>query len=178
RLAGGGRKRSQPIRNELAEAAWDRQLGSGARHLAAEGAEDLEREERVPARRPQEPGERRSGQADTETFPHEMVKRAERERRDLQPRDLLLRAKLLEPKRRLRPLAPRHEQADPLVLQASEHVGDDSRRGRVQPLDVVDPDQDGDRTCKRPNRSERRNGGLARLDGSVWAGLAAEERDL
>ena len=141
-LPGSCRKHRQPLGHELAEAARDRQLSGGAGHLAVEGAEDLEREERVPAGRSQEPGKRRPGQGDAETFPDELVKGAEAEGLNLETRDFLLRAELPEPERRLCPLASGHEQPNALVLQAPDRIRDDSRRRRVQPLDVVDCNQD------------------------------------
>jgi hypothetical protein len=45
-------------------------------------------------------------------------------------------------------------------------------------LDVVDRDKDRGRSCQHPNCSESANGNFVRLDRSVRARLAAEERDL
>ena len=103
---------------------------------------------------------------------------AERQRQELEPRDLVLGAELLELERRLELVAAGHEQSDRLVLQAPDRICDDSGRRRVQPLDVVDRDQNRGRACERPDRSERSYGSLARLDGGGRARLAAEERDL
>ena len=178
RLPSRRRKCRQPLRDKLTQAARDRQFGGGAGRLAAEGTEDLQREERVATRRSQEPRKGRPREGDAEALPDEMVKGAEGQRWDLERRALLLGAEPLEPERRLRPVAPSHEQSNPLVFQAPDDVGEDSRRGRVQPLDVVDRDQDRGRACEHPNRSERPNGSLPRLDGSIPARLAAKECDL
>jgi len=55
---------------------------------------------------------------EAETFADEVVQGAERERRDLESRDLFFGTKLLETERRFRSLAMRREQSDGLVRQA------------------------------------------------------------
>src|SRR2546423_14106735 len=106
-----------------------------------------------------------------------MVECAEGERWNFEPRDLFLRAKLLEAERRLRLVAPSNEQSDALVLQAPEHVGNDSCGRGVQPLHVVDRDQDRTRACERANGPDRPPGSLARLNAIVGAWLTAGARD-
>src|SRR5438105_15948073 len=106
-----------------------------------------------------------------------MVKGGECERRDLEPRDLLIRTELIEPERRRRPVAQGHEQPNALVTHPPDHVRNDSHRGRVEPLNVVDRDQDRGRACERPYRSQYRNRNVPRLRGSVRARLATQQCD-
>jgi hypothetical protein len=153
-------------------------MRGGAGQLAFEGAEDLEREEWITAGRPQEPGEGGPGESDAEPFPDETVECAEGKRWDLEPRDLLVRAELLERERWLRPFASSREDSDGLVLPTPDRVRDESRGRPVKPLEVVDRDQNGRRACEHAYRSERRDGSLPRPGRVVRAHLAAEERDL
>ena len=107
-----------------------------------------------------------------------MVQGAERERRNLESRDLFLGTKLLDTERRFRSFAMRREQSNGLVRQTPQCVCDDSRRRCIQPLDVVDRDQDRTRVRDRSNHAERADGSFARLNGRVGTRLTAEKRDL
>ena len=107
-----------------------------------------------------------------------MVQCTKSERRDLEPDDLFLLTQLLEPERRLRLVAPGCEESNGLVRQASEHVRNDSCRRGVEPLHIVDRNQNRTRTRERPNCSERPDRSLVRLNAIVWARLAAQERNL
>ena len=106
-----------------------------------------------------------------------MMKRAKGERRYLQPCDLPLGAELLELQRPRRTFALRHEQPNTLVFQASRGVSEDPRRGRVEPLDIVDRDQNGGRARKRLNYAKRGDRSFARPHGDARIRLASEERD-
>ena len=84
---------------------------------------------------------------------------------------------MLESERGLRPVAPGCEQPNGLVPQASKCVSNDSCRRGVEPLHIVDRNQNRTRTRERPNCSERPDRSLVRLNAIVWARLAAEERN-
>src|SRR2546421_10606834 len=107
-----------------------------------------------------------------------MVECAEGQRWNFESRDLFLGAKLLEPERRLRFVAQSNEQSNALVLQAPEHVGNDSRRWGVQPLHVGDRDQEWARACERANSADGPQGSLVRLNAMVDACLTAQQRNL
>src|SRR5438067_2146934 len=107
-----------------------------------------------------------------------MVECAEGQRWNFESRDLSIGAKLLEPERRLRIVAQSNEQSNALVLQAPDHVGDDSCRWGVQPLHVVDCDQEWTRACERANGPDGPHGSLARLNAIVDDCLTAEQRNL
>src|SRR5438132_1141729 len=80
--------------------------------------------------------------------------------------------------RAARRVEPGCEESNRLVRQASEHVRNDSCRRGVEPLHIVDRDQNRTRTRECPNRSERADRSFARLNAIVWARLAAQERNL
>jgi hypothetical protein len=55
----------------------------------------------------------------------------------------------------LSPRPLREQGADGLVPQASRRIGERARRGRIEPLDVVDRENHGNASCETADRAEQ-----------------------
>ena len=110
--------------------------------VRAERAGELEREERVPARGLVEAEQRRPREHAAEPSLQDRVQRARAERADLHALEPLVVDRELELRHRdAVPEPAGEEQADVLLRQSPQRERQSARRGRVEPLDVVDRDQ-------------------------------------
>ena len=141
RLARGRRKRGDPRAHELVERLGNRQRLERV-DVGVERAGQLQREERIAARPLVDAEQRLPREGPAEPVAQEPVDRADAERSHRQPPDALRAERLLEP-RRLRPLdePPGEQQAHVARVEPSQRERERARRGRVEPLDVVDGDQ-------------------------------------
>ena len=142
---------------------------------ADERAAELDGEQRVPAGRLREADERRPAEHVVEVVAQEVVQRAEAERPDV---DAQVAVDAVEPERerpaRAAPHGRRH--ADALRREAPERVREDLDRRRVEPLDVVDGDQE--RPVLRQSVEERARADRHRLGRQGVTRPGPQERDL
>ena len=108
-----------------------------------ERAPELERVERIPARRVVKLDQRRPRKRDAEPLAQQTMRRADAQRAEPQPPQPLARKRALEPERsRLRAAAAaRDENRDRRCRQPSKREREHGRRRRIQPLHVVDRNQ-------------------------------------
>jgi hypothetical protein len=158
-LAGGWGQQRQAVADQLLEAGGDRQLlGGGGRVAAAgDGAGDLQREERVAAGGAVEQGQPPPGERREQVGDEQALECGGGKRPDRQVVEPALREGAIQAQRdRRRAVAPPcQQQAEPLVVQAAGDEGERARRGRVQALDVVDPDDCRALPRQRPQHAEQ-----------------------
>ena len=128
--------------NELVQIRGNRQLLAGT-HPAASSlkrARELEGEERIPARRLPDAQERRSGKDNADARSQQLVERADAERAELDRQEPRLRHSPAQPERRL--VAGGQDCGDRLCLEAGQSEPEHRQRRCVEPLDVVDREQE------------------------------------
>ena len=116
-------------------------LADPGRPLVDQLAPDLEREERVAERGVVDPPQELTRHAQREPLTQEAADRAEAEWAELQPLDAARVERELE--RRCRPRPAGEEEANLGAFEPSRDEGEGGSRGGVEPLDVVERDQDG-----------------------------------
>ena len=116
-------------------------LADPGRPLVDQLAPDLEREEGVAERGVVDPPQELTRDAQPEPLTQEAADRAEAERAELQPLDAARVERELE--RRCGPRPAGEEEADLGAFEPSRGEGEGGGRGGVEPLDVVERDQDG-----------------------------------
>ena len=153
-----------------------RPAGSRCRLRLGELASELQREERVPARRLLQSRQLRSRQLQIEPPSEQVVQRAQAERSNPEPLQPLFGERLLELERRREAghLPQRHQRGDRLVAQAAEGDLEHGRRGRVEPLDIVERDDHRTVLCERAQDVEQSDSDQARIRRSL-AGLGEQE---
>ena len=166
--------------NARAEQLFD---GLGERHVLAdlqrpafgERAPELEREQRVAERGLDNAAQHVPRQAQSQALREQPLRRGEAQRADLEPLHAVRALCPLERRRAARAL--REQKADRVVAEASGGEGDCVRGRGVEPLHVVDRDE------QRTSRGERADGAQeahAERSGRWWVGrgLRAQERYL
>ena len=133
-----------------------RPAGRRSRVRPDELAAELEREERVARRCLLDAGELRPRQLEPEPLLEQMVERAQAERAEREPlsRSSGKARSSSNGAATLRRLPQRRQQTDALVAQTAESDLEHAGRGRVEPLDVVERDED--RALLRQRRGARR----------------------
>jgi len=74
-------------------------------------------------------------------------------------------------------VADGNERAKPLPVQATKGEGQDAGRGTVDPLPVIDRQEDGNRGCKSPDETECGHSGGTPV-GCLLAGHPSQQRNL
>ena len=137
-LAGGVGKGAEPLAHELLERLRDRKRLERV-DVGVEHACQLEREERVPARALVDAEQRLPREGSVEPVEQEAVQGADAERPDRQPPDALLLERLFELGRAWAfPEPPRQQHEHAVGLDPSQREREHGRRGRIEPLDIVD----------------------------------------
>ncbi len=171
------RQRSQPVGHESAQALRQGHIvGVSPDRPVDDLAAELESEERIPACGLIDPDERGSRQREREPTPEKPVDRSDRQWLDRQPSELGEGA--VEFEWRLDGSATRsRENTHRLVLKPPQHERQDIRGARIDPLHVIDRDENGPLLGERMHdRDERKpeNTGLRRRP----PGLPKEQRRL
>ncbi len=178
RITGGRRKRVDPGRHQRAQVVRHRQRRRGGSSLVApEQARDLERVQRIAARRLSDPHEGRPWEAPAQRIGDDAVERGHRQRPQLE--------KLQRPVTRggcdQRPLgvlrAHRDDAHHRLVLDPPERELDRRRGRRVEPLEVVDRDHD-DCTVRREPAEHREQRGTDEPSLGRTARADSQQRDV
>ena len=126
---------------------------------ALQHSNDLERVERIPAGRLVHLGEKGPRKRDSKVVVHDMVERSQVDGTDLDAGVALRRkrARELGQQRALQRNPSRGQDADALGTQPPRGVAERSGGGCVEPLDVVDGDEDRRRLGERAQRAENGN---------------------
>jgi len=163
------RKRKQPSVHELVKRLRHRQRlpGLDGDALSLQCSHDLERVERVPPRRHVHLGEKGPRKRYSKVVVHNVVERTQVDGTDLDVGEALRRKRTRElgQQRALQRNAPRDQDADALGTQPPRGVAERSGGGCVEPLDVVDGDEDRGRLGKRAQRAENGNSDGALVEG-------------
>ena len=177
RLAHLRGQRAEPLRDEGAKALGQKDVDTvGADRAVGQRAPDLEREERVPARGLVHSHEHRPGQVERQPTPQEPVDRPDRQRRNPEPTEP--REGAVELERRLdRQPAHRRQYPDRLALQPPEHEAEEVSRARIDPLRIVDREEERALLDQDAHDREKRRRDESCL-GRRPVGLADQERDL
>ena len=173
------RQRGEPAAGELMHTRGYRQgLARIERSpVTLERAGKLEREEGVAARAFVDPPERRSRESGVEAVAEESAQRPEAERTYSDAVHSLLGKSCLELERDLLLPAPAcSQQCDRLVIEAPQRELQHRRGTAVEPLQVVDSNEQGRRPCKRAQSAENADPNSP-LIGRPALGLAQEKRD-
>jgi hypothetical protein len=112
----------------------------------------LKCEERIPTGHFVQPRDLRPREIEPEPLLQKLMETAEAERADRQP----LQVVEVERQADARPLSQGREEADPLVAQPPKRELEHASRGRVEPLGVVDGDEDGPMLGERAEHVEKR----------------------
>ena len=161
----------QALLNQVLESRWQL-VGAGR------GALELDRIERVSSGELVDSSEQRPRERFAAALLQQAMQRAEAERAERNAMDELFVERVLDLGSRLPRLdAPRNDEHQRLVSEASSRVSEGRPRGRVEPLHVIDCDRDGPVARQDLERCEerRRNGPLV---GWLPARILEEERDL
>ncbi len=177
RLAGGGRESGDPRAQELFERLGDRQWLEWV-DVGVENASELQREERISARPLLDADQRLAREGPAEPVVQELVERAHAERPHRHPPDPL-RTKPRVDFRRLRSIGePSGEQHENIVRgKPSQGERKRARRRWVEPLDVVDGDQNRFLFAEKLHHVAHRDGERAMID-SLTRRLLSQHRDL
>ena len=144
-LANVFRQRRQPSGDESGERRRNRQPLTRARASARllERAPELERVERIPARRLVKLDKRRTRKRDAEAVAQQPMRRADTQRAELQPPQLLARQRAIEPERScFVAAAPAcDENRGRPGRKPTQRERKHGRGRRVEPLHVVDGDE-------------------------------------
>jgi hypothetical protein len=164
RLAGGGRESGDPRAQELFERLGDRQRFEWV-DVGVENVSELQREERISARPLVDSDQRLAREGPAEPVVQELVERAHAERPHRYPLELL-RIKPRVDSRRLRSIGePSGEQHENIVRgKPSQGECKRARRGWVEPLDVVDGDQNRFLFAEKLHHVAHRDGERAVID--------------
>ena len=109
--------------------------------LEAEGTPELERVERIATRALVDPEQRLTREGPIHSVAQKPVQRADAQRPERQPLDVLLRERLLDLRRLCAVCAaPCEEKAHPACIEPPQSERQRVGRGRVEPLQVVDRD--------------------------------------
>ena len=143
-VAALGRQGEQATVDEVVEGVGYRQglPGLDGHARARERAHDLERVEGVSARGLMHLRQQRSRQRDVEVGLHDLVQRREIERADVQVAAARGAPQLVD-ERALEARAAREQDTDVLALESSRGIRERPRGRRVEPLHVVDGDEEG-----------------------------------
>ena len=125
-------------------------LADPGRPVVDQLAPDLEREQGIAERGVVDPPQELARDAQPEPVAQDAADRAEAEWAEFHPLDAVRVERELERRRRPRPAG--EEEADPGALEPSRGKREGGGRGGVEPLDVVERDQDG---ITRRHRTER-----------------------
>ena len=144
--------------------------------LPLEGTSKLEREQRVPARGGMDPAEGRAGEPDVESVLQDLTQGTEAHGSNRDAFDLLAVDLTIQVQRQgHRCLDPTSQQdPDRLVAKPADREAEGDDRRWVEPLDVVDRNQDGSVSRQGPKRVEERDRDRA-LVGRHSFGLLAQE---
>ncbi len=174
-------ERGEAVTYEVLKGRRKRQTGVGLEPAGAlqHRPSNLEREEGVAARHPPEVGERPRRKLRVQASDQQPVDVCRRQRSEPQTAEATLGECLLEVERHSgRSLdASRDQQPNRLVRQSAGHERESALRGMVEPLHVVDPDEDRALSGERAQDAERsdRHRPLQRL---LPYGLPPQERHL
>jgi hypothetical protein len=164
RLSGVGREPFESLLDERVEARGQRLARFQPDRAALDCPGELEREERVSARELVQATELGAGENHGDPVPQEAVERAEAERPERQPPESLLGERAVETERHPAavPLSPlREEEHDALLLEATKPELQHQGRRAVEPLDVVDCDQQRAGLRERSHRAQEGDGDSA-----------------
>ena len=176
-----GREPGEATAEELVQALGDGQGLAGGRPgaRADELAPQLQREERVARRRLLNTDELRPRQIEADPLSQQVVERPQAQRADRESREPIRRKRAIELHRdgRVGRRPHRREQADTLVTQAAERDLQHTGRRRVEPLEVVEREDD-----RLPLGEHLEDVEQGQPDGSRvrsnLPGLGQQERDL
>jgi hypothetical protein len=175
RLDGSPGERGEPLGDEILKSRGQGKL-LPRRNVspALKGARNFERVERIAASELVQAYEHRPTRRSAQLRSEDAVQRSDAERIELDPQ------LLAHTERRFditRARAQGDEEGNPLVLQSARDEADQERARSVEPLDVVDRNNDGTVLRQEPERSEkrRRHGALI---GRLRSGLCAQERNV
>ena len=174
RAARAGRKCVDPVMDELLKLVGNRQRLAQRRDSsgALERASQLEREERVASGHVVDPPQRRAGKAQLDPGSKETVHRAEAERADVEPTDPILDERSRDGLAR----PARGEHPDPFVPDPPPREGKDERRRGVEPLEIVNREDERALGRQETQGAEGRDRDGA-LVGRCSVGTLEEQRD-
>ena len=160
-VLGLGRQFRQLVDEEGHQLVGQREIDPSleAGRLAPEGASEFERKERVAARHGMDPRECRASKRDAEPRLEELPEGSKVEGPDRKSRQWLAGKRAIEAERqagRLLDPAPK-QNPDRFVAQATDGEGEGKSGGRVQPLDVIDSDEDRTGPGQAPERVAERD---------------------
>ncbi len=180
-FARGHRERGDAAGHERPERVRDRQRDGRVRRVdvGRQGAPDLERVQRVARGRGLDLDQHQPRQRPAESLPEHLVEGRERQRTQPDPLGLLGRHGGRQVGRTLldRSGPDRDEQAERAVREPPDGIGDDGRRALVEPLRVVDGDEDRRADGQRAEQAGDRDGQRP-LVGQVPGRLDPQEGDL
>ena len=168
-------KRREPLGDEVLQPRRQGKLLPRCRIAPPlERAGDLERVERITVCEFVQTHQRRSSRRATELRPQDPVERADAERPQRDPQPVARAQRQLNV---ARPRAQGDEHRNPLVGQAPGAEADQERGRAIEPLDVVDRDEDGTSLLEEPKRPEegRRHGALI---GRPTSRIPTQQRDV
>ena len=180
RLAGALGESRQPGEEELPKVLRDRQRLAGLDVVirVAQGASQLESEERPSSGGLVHAQQQRTPEREVETCPAQLVDRRDRHRAERQARELRRdRLGYIRGRRHVRGDPHRREQADGSRVEAARGEREHECGGPVQPLQVVDRDDDRAVDRQHAQRAEKGRGHRP-LVGWCAAGVRQEQRDL
>ena len=138
-------------------------------------ASDLEREQRIPEGRIEDAAEEMPRQRQSEPPEQDAPRRPEAQRADVQDLEPTCLERLLEGRRR--PSALGEQNADVALVEPSRSVGERGGRRRVEPLEVVDRNEQRCRGCEGAQRPEEADRDRLRFRGRTGGGRS-EQRHL
>ena len=169
-------QRGDPRAEDVLDGLGDDQLAADRRRAArGERAPQLEREQRVAERRVRHAPQQRARHAHAEPPGEQPARRVEVERADVEPRERAAAERALERSHAAR--AAREQEADRRAVEPPRGEAQGLGGRRVEPLQVVDRDQDRTGGRQRPQTVEHAQRDRPRLRG-VGRRLAAQQRDL
>jgi len=176
RLARRRGQAGEPRPDELVERLWNRERLERI-DVRVEGAGELHREERIPTRPLVDAEQRLACEGPVEPVAQERVERADAERSHRQPLDALRAERVLQLRRLGAVDAPSGEQHEHTARSEPSHGERKcAQRGGVEPLHVVDGNEDRLPFAEKLQHVVHRHGERAAIDRAVC--LLAEERDL
>ena len=172
----GGAQTLEALVQEGREGGWERQVLAWNRRGAAplQRGGELEREERVARGRLAEPEQRRTGERDIQARAEELVCRADAEPAQLDPLEPGVGQGWPEPLRRR--AANGQQSSDRLALEPRHPEAKCRERGPVEPLDVVDAEDERACGCEEPQSGEEPGGDCALVD--LGPRIAEQQRGL
>jgi hypothetical protein len=174
------RERSHACRYGFCELARDRRWGPGLEHAAAreDRPTDLQREQRVGAGPFRDPKQRGSREGVTKTGLQQMEQGGDAQRPKSDANQTIRRLHALEAQRHRRVTfaAHRDEQPDVVALEASHGEFERASRRPVEPLDVIDRDDQRTSLREAPQHAQETGGDRPTIERPA-AGWLLERRD-